>query len=52
MFQNTDINECANNTSNNCHVNATCSDTFGSYECQCNDGFTGDGVNCTGMLEI
>ena len=35
---------------NDCHVNATCTNTNGegSYTCACLDGFTGDGFNCTG----
>ena len=43
-----DINECAVNT-DNCHVNATCTDTAGSFTCQCKTGFTGNGVSCVGM---
>ena len=31
-----------------CHANASCTDDNGSYVCVCNDGFTGDGFNCTG----
>ena len=31
-----------------CHGNATCTDTNDSYACVCNNGFTGDGFNCTG----
>ncbi len=38
-----DIDECLNNS---CHHNASCSDNEGSFDCQCNVGFSGDGVNC------
>ena len=31
-----------------CHDNATCNDANGNYTCACNEGFTGDGFNCTG----
>ena len=41
-----DIDECAAEL-DNCHENATCNNTFGSFECTCNSGFEGDGVNCT-----
>ena len=37
-----DINECLNNP---CHVNASCIDDEGSFHCQCNDGFSGDGIS-------
>jgi len=30
-------------------MNATCIDTFGSYDCMCNTGFTGNGFTCVGM---
>ena len=30
---------------------AKCSDTFGSFECTCNDGFEGNGLNCTNINE-
>jgi len=43
-----DINECLNKTLHNCHPDAKCKDTIGSYTCECNDGYTGDGVTCTG----
>ena len=42
-----EIDEC-NNGTDNCHANATCNNTIGSYTCSCNTGFTGDGVTCTG----
>ena len=31
-----------------CDSEATCSDGGGSYTCTCNDGYNGDGFNCTG----
>ena len=45
-----DIDECT--TNNPCHTNATCNNTVGSFMCTCDSGFTGDGVNCTGMESI
>ncbi|CAH1277274.1 EGF [Branchiostoma lanceolatum] len=40
-----DVDECADGT-DNCHDNATCTNTDGSFTCACNDGYGGDGVNC------
>ena len=42
-----DLNECDLNY-DGCDGNATCNDTDGSYECTCNDGYTGDGFSCSG----
>ena len=42
-----DIDECELDT-DNCDVNANCTDTDGSFNCTCNQGYEGDGVNCTG----
>ena len=42
-----DIIEC-NNTIHMCSDNGTCINTAGSYECECFDGFTGDGFYCSG----
>lgn len=42
-----DVDECsASNPA--CNVNAYCNNTFGSYQCSCKTGFTGDGKTCTG----
>ena len=30
-----------------CSPNATCTSLTGSYTCQCNQGFAGDGLNCS-----
>ena len=35
-----------------CDENAKCSNTDGSYNCSCNDGYQGDGFNCTGNESI
>ena len=44
-----DIDECAEDR-DNCHDNATCINTIGSFECVCLPGFTGDGVvSCEGQ---
>jgi len=45
-FYNNDVDECAKNK-DNCDVNATCTNTIGSFTCECNDGYSGDGVTCT-----
>ena len=44
-----DNNECTANT-HNCHSDATCSNTHGSFTCTCNTGFSGNGMTCTGKL--
>ena len=33
-----------------CHVNASCTNTVGSFICTCKVGYTGDGRVCSGML--
>jgi hypothetical protein len=48
-FLSTDIDECATNT-HNCSVNATCTDTEGSYTCSCKAGYHGNGMVCEKIL--
>ena len=43
----TDVNECANNNGN-CHSQAKCTNTPGSFTCTCLDGYSGDGITCSG----
>ena len=40
-----DINEC-NLSRGICHINANCENIPGSYRCECNHGYRGDGKNC------
>ena len=51
LTQYTENNECTMGT-NNCHANAECTDIPGSFSCACVDGYSGDGVDCQGMLII
>ncbi|XP_035672719.1 IgGFc-binding protein-like [Branchiostoma floridae] len=44
-----EVDECSNADWNDCHVNAQCYNTYGSYRCRCNVGYIGDGINeCLG----
>lgn len=45
-----DIEECATH-SDNCHADANCTNTKGSFYCTCLYGYYGDGVTCNGMFE-
>ena len=47
MFYLSDIDECI--VSPPCGDNANCNNTEGSYECECKTGFSGDGLNCSGI---
>ena len=42
-----DIDECMLGT-HNCHNNATCFNTNGSFTCSCHIGYSGNGMNCDG----
>lgn len=41
-----DVDRCL---SNPCHEKANCSNTESSYSCQCNQGYSGDGITCQGI---
>ena len=51
-----DIDECFPNLiskehsdlAHNCHVDANCSNTKGSFYCTCLNGYSGNGVSCVG----
>ena len=43
-----DINECEL-AIHSCSAYANCTDTDGSFNCTCREGFEGEGFNCTGM---
>ena len=45
----TDIDECHINT-DDCHQNATCTNTVGSHTCACKPGFSGNGTDCQGNV--
>ena len=43
-----DIDECELGLAG-CHNNATCLDTAGRFQCDCIDGYEGDGFNCSSI---
>ena len=44
-----DLNECTDG--HDCHMNATCMNSHGSYVCICNHGYTGNGITCNNINE-
>jgi hypothetical protein len=53
LYVDINIDECAVGE-HNCHRDATCSDIVGadgSFQCYCNTGYSGDGVNCINIDE-
>lgn len=45
----TDVNECQDQT-HNCGINSMCNNTIGLYLCTCLQGYSGDGMECYGMV--
>lgn len=45
-----DIDECSL-TVHNCHADAQCTNTVGTFDCSCNAGFEGNGVTCKDINE-
>ena len=50
VIQYTDIDECKEK-SDNCDINAHCTNNPGSFDCVCKDGYEGSGTNCDGILK-
>ena len=46
-----DTKECTMGT-HNCHEKATCTNADGSFSCTCSSGYHGNGVICTGRLNV
>jgi len=51
LMYSADIDECATNNGG-CSVDASCSNTAGSFECSCNAGYDGDGITCAGQPQL
>ncbi|XP_065055560.1 fibrillin-2-like isoform X2 [Rhopilema esculentum] len=45
-----DVDECSNGL-HQCSLNATCTNSIGSYNCQCKLGFSGNGLHCIDVDE-
>ena len=45
-----DQDECELDSLNNCDDNATCTNTIGSFDCECNEMYFGDGVTCISKI--
>ena len=55
-----DIDECSphdlaanySHYAHNCHADANCSNTKGSFYCTCHVGYSGNGVTCLGRFPL
>lgn len=48
LFPISDVDECTDQT-DNCDSNSVCTNTESSFTCECDTGFSGDGVSCDGI---
>ena len=48
---NLDVDECVDG-SHMCDSNGNCTNTDGSYICDCHVGYNGDGYNCSSKLQL
>ena len=46
-----DIDECSSDV-DDCHNDANCTNTAGSFTCTCREGYTGNGTSCSGILIV
>jgi len=46
-----DVNECLTNNGG-CHAQAICTNTPGSFTCACKDGYSGNGFDCEGTINL
>ena len=44
-----DIDECTDG-GHDCHTDANCANSPGTFSCTCKPGYTGNGTSCTGKL--
>ena len=51
QFRVLDLDECSKGL-HNCGNNARCENIVGSYLCQCNNGFIGNGQTCLGKQSV
>lgn len=52
LRETSDIDECADAETNVCHADAICKNLVGSFTCQCQPGFKGDGFQCIGKYSV
>ena len=50
----TDVDECTLNMAGTftCDTDAQCVNSYGTYRCECNPGYAGDGKTCRGKNNI